>query len=132
MKYYTVYLNKNDKIVAFGDASQCAEQLKLSQGAAGFRTLLCRTKKGQLTKYAIVCEDVNNCDTSKEQLRNWDMSMDYIRGMSTKQIADKYNISLTPVQNVAKETKTVIIPLLNEWDNVCTSYRQRTNTSNGQ
>ena len=79
-----------------------------------------------------MCEDVNDCDTSKAQLRNWEMSMDYIRGMSTKQIADKYNISLTPVQNVVKETKTVIIPLLNEWDNVCTSYRQRTNTSNGQ
>lgn len=132
MKYYTVYLNKNDKIVAFGDASQCAEQLKLSQGAAGFRTLLCRAKKGQLTKYVIVCEDVNDCDTSKAQLRNWEISMDYIRGMSIKQIADKYNISRAPVQNVAKETKTVIIPLLNEWDNVCTSYRQRTNTSNGQ
>lgn len=133
MMYYTVYLNKNDKIVAFGDASQCAEQLKISQGVAGFRTILCRTKKGQLTKYTIVSEKVENCDTSNAQLRMWDISRDYLfNKMTNRELADKYKLSMTQIRKITTEAREYTAPLLTEWDKVCTACRQTMNTYSRQ
>jgi len=133
MIYYTVYLNKNDEIVAFGDASQCAEQLKINQGAAGFRTILCRTKKGQLTKYTIVSEEVENCDTSDAQLRMWDISRDYLfNKMTNRELADKYKLSMTQIRKITTEAREYTVPLLTEWDKVCTACRRTMNTYSRQ
>lgn len=44
VKYYTVYLKKNDGVVVAGTARECAKQMKCSLGS--FHSLISRARKG--------------------------------------------------------------------------------------
>ncbi len=56
MKYYTVYRARDDRILAFGPASECARMLGMS--IPTFRSMTCRVRKGETKKYAVVEEEV--------------------------------------------------------------------------
>ena len=55
--YYTVY-NKNDEIIAAGDARTCAKQMNRS--LASFYCTVGRTRSGKHHKYAIEGEALQN------------------------------------------------------------------------
>jgi len=52
--YYTVYLKKNDEIVAFGTAEECAKMLNITLDS--FYSAVTRTKKGERKKYEFYAE----------------------------------------------------------------------------
>lgn len=56
-KYYTVYLNKNDSIVAAGTAKECAEQMKMSENT--FRSSVCHVRN--LTKSSHSLTAMKSC-----------------------------------------------------------------------
>ena len=55
--YYTVYKNKDDQIVAFGDAKTCADQLKIT--LESFYSFVSNTRSGRTRTYTVVVEDMN-------------------------------------------------------------------------
>ena len=55
-KYYTVYLNKTDEIIAVGDSAQCAKRLHTTVGS--FYSTVTNCKKGKNFKYSIVIDDM--------------------------------------------------------------------------
>lgn len=55
MHQYTVYRAKDDKLVAFGIAKECAETMNLSS-VASFYSLVCNVLKGKNRKYEILVE----------------------------------------------------------------------------
>jgi len=57
MKYYTVYLKKNDEIVAQGTGHDCATTMGKSLN--GFHSLVSKTKKGIQHKYEVLIEELN-------------------------------------------------------------------------
>ena len=57
MKYYTVYLNKTDEIVAFGTAKECAEKLHLADVEVFYATVS-KNKSGILKKYTVVVDEM--------------------------------------------------------------------------
>lgn len=52
--YYTVYENKSDSIVAFGNAEDCAKQMHRS--LSSFYCTVNRNRKGLHHKYTIVID----------------------------------------------------------------------------
>lgn len=52
--YYTVYERKTDKLIAFGTAKECAEQMKRS--VASFYCTVSRNRLGKHHKYVIVID----------------------------------------------------------------------------
>ena len=58
--YYTVYLAKNDKIVAFGTPAECAEMLGMTKNT--FLSTMSHTKRGRLTKYEVYKELVDEAE----------------------------------------------------------------------
>lgn len=50
-KIYTVYLTKNDEIVASGTAEECAKQMGMSKSV--FRTTVSRAKTAKRKKYEV-------------------------------------------------------------------------------
>lgn len=58
MKYYTVYLNATDEIVASGTAKECAQKMKRS--VESFYCSVGRTRSGKHKKYTIIEEKLNS------------------------------------------------------------------------
>lgn len=56
MKYYTVYREDTDEIVAFGNAVQCAEILGLKD-ACQFHAFVSKTRSGLRKRYTVVVEE---------------------------------------------------------------------------
>ena len=64
-KYYTVYDNTNDEILAFGDAKQCAKKLQLKD-ARQFHAFVSKTRSGLRKRYTVVVDsDVEFTVTKK-------------------------------------------------------------------
>jgi len=64
-KYYTVYKNDNDEIIAFGTASQCTQTLGL-KNTRQFYAFVSKTRSGLRKNYVVVVED----DTGNEDTEN--------------------------------------------------------------
>lgn len=60
MKYYTVYLNSTDEIVAAGTARECAK--KMNRSVESFYCSVGRTRSGKHKKYTIIEENMNAQD----------------------------------------------------------------------
>ena len=56
MKYYTVYREDTEEIVAFGNAVQCAEILGL-KGARQFHVFVSKTRSGVRKRYTVVVKE---------------------------------------------------------------------------
>ena len=56
MRYYTVYREDTDEIIAFGNATQCAEILGLKD-ARQFHAFVSKTRSGLRRHYKVVVED---------------------------------------------------------------------------
>ncbi len=56
MKYYTVYREDSDEIIAFGNAVQCAEILRLKD-ARQFHAFVFKTRSGLRKRYKVVVEE---------------------------------------------------------------------------
>ena len=56
MKYYTVYREDTDEIIAFGNAAQCAEILGLKD-ARQFHAFVSKTQSGLRKRYTVVVEE---------------------------------------------------------------------------
>ena len=54
-KYYTVYKNKTDEIVAFGSAAECAEKLGITRDS--FHSFVSNTRSGRTKTYTVLVED---------------------------------------------------------------------------
>jgi hypothetical protein len=54
-RYYTVYLNKTDEVIAFGNARECAEMMGTSLGS--FYSTISRARRGEIAKYSIEVEE---------------------------------------------------------------------------
>ena len=52
--YYTIYLNKDDSIVAMGTVRECAEQMNKSLN--GFYSMVSKNKKKIQNKYTVVID----------------------------------------------------------------------------
>ena len=52
--YYTVYLNKSDKVVAFGRSEECAAMLGLTM--QGFYSILYHCRNCENPMYAVVID----------------------------------------------------------------------------
>ena len=63
-KYYTVYLQANDKVVAFGSAEQCAKMLGFGS-KSDFHSMVSHTKHGHTKKYAVVTEDLLDINSAE-------------------------------------------------------------------
>ena len=58
--YYTIYNNKDDQIVAFGDAKACAHQLNVTLDS--FYSFVSNTRSGRTRSYAVVVEECKEED----------------------------------------------------------------------
>ena len=56
MKYYTVYREDSDEIIAFGNAIQCAEILGLKD-ARQFHAFVSKMRSGLRKRYKVVVEE---------------------------------------------------------------------------
>lgn len=56
-KYYTVYKESSDEIIAFGNAEQCARQLGLKD-ARQFHAFVSKTRSGLRKRYYVNVEDI--------------------------------------------------------------------------
>lgn len=63
MKYYTVYKEDTDEIIAFGNASQCTEILGLKD-TRQFHAFVSKTRSGLRKRYKVVVEE---CDHDKDE-----------------------------------------------------------------
>ena len=61
-KYYTVYKNDNDEIVAFGTSAQCAETLGLKD-VEQFYSFVSKTRSGLRKNYVVVVDEDDDADT---------------------------------------------------------------------
>lgn len=59
MKYYTVYREDTDEIIAFGNAVMCAEILGLKD-ARQFHAFVSKTRSGLRKLYKVVVEECDN------------------------------------------------------------------------
>ena len=55
-KYYTVYLTKDESVVAFGDIKNVAEMLGLKESTV--RPMICRARKGEHQTYEVEVEEL--------------------------------------------------------------------------
>ena len=55
-KYYTVYDNKTDEIVAFGSSKECMAKLGIKD-IEQFYALVSKTKSGLIKKYSVVVDE---------------------------------------------------------------------------
>ncbi|WP_026499278.1 hypothetical protein [Butyrivibrio sp. WCD2001] len=55
--YYTVYLKKNEEVVATGTSKECAKQLQCSVGS--FYSLVSRSISGKIKKYDVVIDTID-------------------------------------------------------------------------
>lgn len=53
--YYTIYLSKNDEIVASGSSRECMQQLNIKSVNA-FHSLVSKSIKGKRKKYTVLKE----------------------------------------------------------------------------
>ncbi len=58
MKYYTVYREDAEEIIAFGNAVQCAEILGL-KNASQFHAFVSKTRSGLRKYYKVVVEEAD-------------------------------------------------------------------------
>ena len=58
--YYTVYLKKDESVVAWGTAKECASMLGWSD--ATFRSTMCKTNRGERNKYEFVKEKMERVE----------------------------------------------------------------------
>lgn len=58
MKYYTVYREDTEEIIAFGNAVKCAEILGL-KNAQQFHAFVSKTRSGLRKHYKVVAEEDN-------------------------------------------------------------------------
>ncbi len=58
MKYYTVYCEDTEEIIAFGNAVQCAEILGL-KNARQFHAFVSKTRSGLRNHYKVVVEEAD-------------------------------------------------------------------------
>ena len=56
MKYYTVYRNGSDDVVAFGTAKECAEARGMT--LRSFYSFISNTRSGRTKTYTVISEDV--------------------------------------------------------------------------
>lgn len=56
IKYYTVYLEENDKVIAFGTAKECAKAMNISY--QHFLSIVSKWKHGKRKKYALLIENI--------------------------------------------------------------------------
>ena len=56
MKYYTVYHEDTDEIIAFGNAAQCAQELGL-KNIRQFHAFVSKTRSGLRKHYKVVVEE---------------------------------------------------------------------------
>ncbi len=54
--YYTVYLEKTDKVVAFGTARQCAEMMGITY--EHFQSLVSKWRHGKRMKHTFIIEEL--------------------------------------------------------------------------
>jgi len=57
-KYYTVYLTKDESVVAFGDITNIARMLGLSKSTV--RPMISKASKGEYKKYEIEIEELED------------------------------------------------------------------------
>ncbi len=66
MKYYTVYRNDTDEVVAFGTAKECADKRKMT--VESFHSFVSNTRSGRTKTYSVIVEELE--ETSKPILQN--------------------------------------------------------------
>ena len=54
-KYYTIYLNKNDRVIAYGSAKEIAEALNISRATVYSR--ISKAMSGTAKKYAVAKDE---------------------------------------------------------------------------
>jgi hypothetical protein len=60
-KYYTIYSNKTDEVVAFGDSLECCKKLGLKD-LRQFYAFVSKTKSGIRKGYSVVVEELSHDD----------------------------------------------------------------------
>ena len=65
MKYYTVYRVDTDEIIAFGNAVQCAEIIRLKD-ARQFHEFVSKTRSGLRKRYKVVAEEYDDDESEDE------------------------------------------------------------------
>ena len=55
-KYYTIYDNATDEILAFGTAEQCVIKLNM-KNKRSFFSMVSHSKSGKIKKYKVVVDD---------------------------------------------------------------------------
>ena len=55
-KYYTIYDNTNDEVVAFGSAVDCMKKLNIKD-IEQFYSFVSKTRSGLRKRYTVVAED---------------------------------------------------------------------------
>lgn len=66
MKYYTVYKEDGDEIIAFGNAIQCTEKLGL-KNIRQFHAFVSKTRSGLRKRYTVVVEEYNDTTDTDEE-----------------------------------------------------------------
>lgn len=64
-RYYTVYDNKSDEIVAFGSSVECTKKLGLKD-TEQFYAFVSKTRSGLIKRYSVVVEDETQNDDNDE------------------------------------------------------------------
>ena len=64
VNYYTVYDAKTDKVMASGNAIECAEALQM--GLISFYGMVTRVRKGETKRYAVVVDNLKEDDGEEE------------------------------------------------------------------
>ncbi len=57
MKYYTVYRNGTDEVVAFGSAKECAAKRGITLDS--FHSFVSNTRSGRTKTYTVIVEDLD-------------------------------------------------------------------------
>ena len=65
MKYYTVYHEDTDEIIAFGNAAKCAKELGLKD-IRQFHAFVSKTRSGLRKHYKVVVEDYDENEEDEE------------------------------------------------------------------
>jgi hypothetical protein len=60
--YYAIYLRKTDELVCSGTAKECMAQLGIT--ASAFRTLVCRSRSGEIKKWDVYIEPYEEVDSA--------------------------------------------------------------------
>ena len=64
-KYYTVYDNSNDEIVAFGSATECMKKLGIKD-IEQFYSFVSKTRSGLRKSHTVVVDEEDDSNSSEE------------------------------------------------------------------